>query len=551
MSNIITLKKNNQKEIDWDNVEISNELISSIPLESAVEYRFVPFREEGGVLSIAMVDFEDRDSQNALRFYIDKQNKKALIYKVSEELFPTILNKLKSPEIEISKAVESFKKESEESRQKKPVKASRSGDGQLNVIQEAPVAKMVEVIIKNAIEGGSSDIHIEPLEKKVRIRYRVDGVLHSSLFLPKNIGPAVVSRVKILSNLKIDEKRKPQDGRFRIKKGEEFIDFRVSTFPVSQGEKVVMRILDKDDNLINLKTLGFMGRDLEKINEVTTEPYGIILITGPTGSGKSTTLYSLLRILNKEGTNIVTLEDPVEYVLEGVSQSQVRPEIDYTFASGLRSILRQDPDIIMVGEIRDSETAELTVHAALTGHLVLSTLHTNTAIGAVSRLVDMGTKSFLLSSALKIVIGQRLVRRICNNCKKERKGISQEVIAMVKQELKDIPEDVLKDYLGYNPLKEPEKIKFYEGQGCRNCGDQGMKGRILISEIFDVNKEIAQMIGDSKDEYSLLNATQKDGFTTMKQDGMIKVLKGETTIEEIQRVTDDTSGKEVISAKGE
>jgi type IV pilus assembly protein PilB len=545
MPNNIILKTETKKIEEWDNINIPNELIESIPLESAIRYKFSPYAEEDGFLKVAIVDIEDSDAKNALKFYLDKQNKKAFVYQVSEEVFEVIVDKLKNPEAEISKAVESFKKESEEIEKRGKGKL-KLGEGNLNVIQEAPVTKMVEVIIKNAIEGGSSDIHIEPLEEKIRIRYRVDGVLHSSFFLPKNIGPAIVSRVKILSNLKIDEKRKPQDGRFRIEEDDGFIDFRVSTFPVSQGEKVVMRILDKDDSLINLQTLGFFGRDLERINRVITEPYGIVLITGPTGSGKSTTLYSLLKMLNKEGVNIVTLEDPVEYVLEGVSQSQVRPEIDYTFASGLRSILRQDPDVVMVGEIRDSETAELAVHAALTGHLVLSTLHTNTAIGAVSRLMDMGIKSFLLASALKITIGQRLVRRICKNCKGEKDKISEEIKSIILNNLKDVPEKEIISYLGYNPLKEPEKIKLYEGQGCRECGEKGMKGRILISEIFDINKKISQMISDSEDEYNLLEASKKDGFTSMKQDGIMKVLKGETTIEEIQRVTDDEGDIELV-----
>jgi type II secretory ATPase GspE/PulE/Tfp pilus assembly ATPase PilB-like protein len=254
-------------------------------------------------------------------------------------------------------------------------------------------------------------------------------------------------------------------------------------------------------------------------------------------------------MLNKEGVNIVTLEDPVEYVLEGVGQSQVRPDIGYTFASGLRSILRQDPDIVMVGEIRDSETAELAIHAALTGHLVLSTLHTNTAIGAVSRLVDMGIKSFLLSSALKVVVGQRLVRRICENCKQEKEKISGEVLKMIKSELDGVSEEAMIDYLGYNPLKEPDKIKFFKGKGCRECGEKGMKGRILISEIFDINQKIAQAVGDNADEYELLELSQEDGFTNMKQDGILKVLKGETTIEEIQRVTDDENEEEVIETR--
>jgi type IV pilus assembly protein PilB len=548
MQDRIIFKNEEPKKIEeWDRFKISNDLAESISLDSVIKYKFAPFDKKEDYLEVAMVDPEDNDSLSSLKFYLEKQQKKALVYKVSKEVFDVIVNKFKNPEIEISKAIESFKKEEEAIKQKRTLKKSKKSDTE--EIQEAPVTKMVEVIIKNAIEGGSSDIHIEPLEEKIRVRYRVDGVLHSSLFLPKNIGPAIISRVKILSNLKIDEKRKPQDGRFRIEEKDKFIDFRVSTFPVSQGEKVVMRILDKDDTLINLQTLGFFGRDLEKITKVIKEPYGVALVTGPTGSGKSTTLYSLLKMLNKEGVNIVTLEDPVEYVLEGVGQSQVRPDIGYTFASGLRSILRQDPDIVMVGEIRDSETAELAIHAALTGHLVLSTLHTNTAIGAVSRLVDMGIKSFLLSSALKVVVGQRLVRRICKNCKQEREKISGEVLKMMKNELQGVSEESMVDYLGYNPIKEPEKIKFYEGKGCRECGEKGMKGRILISEIFDINQKIAQAIGDSADEYELLRLSQEDGFTNMKQDGILKVLKGETTIEEIQRVTDDENEEEIIEAR--
>lgn len=548
MQDRIIFKNEEPKKIEeWDRFKIDGDLVESISLDSVIKYKFAPFDKKEDYLEVAMVDLEDNDSLSSLKFYLEKQQKKALVYKVSKEVFDVIVNKFKNPEIEISKAIESFKKEEEALKQKKFTKKAQKNEDE--EIQEAPVTKMVEVIIKNAIEGGSSDIHIEPLEEKIRVRYRVDGVLHSSLFLPKNIGPAIISRVKILSNLKIDEKRKPQDGRFRIEEKGKFIDFRVSTFPVSQGEKAVMRILDKDDTLINLQTLGFFGRDLEKITKVIKEPYGVALVTGPTGSGKSTTLYSLLKMLNKEGVNIVTLEDPVEYVLEGVGQSQVRPDIGYTFASGLRSILRQDPDIVMVGEIRDSETAELAIHAALTGHLVLSTLHTNTAIGAVSRLVDMGIKSFLLSSALKVVIGQRLVRRICKNCKQEREKISGEVLKMMRNELQGVSEESIVDYLGYNPIKEPEKIKLYEGKGCRECGEKGMKGRILISEIFDINQKIAQAIGDSADEYELLKLSQKDGFTNMKQDGILKVLKGETTIEEIQRVTDDENEEEVIEAR--
>ncbi|MFO7807329.1 MAG: GspE/PulE family protein [Candidatus Moraniibacteriota bacterium] len=543
----IELQKNNEN-INWDEVEIPGELSGTVSLESVNKFKFIPFKEGDDYLGVAVVDFNNAGTKNALNFYESKKGKKIKVYEVSEEIFEMLLKKFKNPKAEIDQALRVFEKENKEDK-KEEIKARKTKKGDLNVLQESPVAKIVEVIIKNAMDGGSSDIHIEPLEDKVRVRFRVDGVLHSSLFLPPKVGPAVVSRVKILSNLKIDEKRKPQDGRFRIKENGQSIDFRISTFPVSNGEKVVMRILDKDEGLVNLEKLGFVGRDLRVIKESAQEPYGIILITGPTGSGKSTTLYALLRMLNEEGVNIVTLEDPVEYVLDGVSQSQVRPEIDYTFASGLRSILRQDPDIVMVGEIRDSETAELAVHAALTGHLVLSTLHTNTSIGAIPRLIDMGIKSFLLSSSLRMVVGQRLVRRICDNCKTQKDGVASSMKKMIKKEIGDLPRESLGS-LEYN-ASEMENFNLYQGEGCRKCSQQGMKGRLSISEVLDVNKKMSQMIGNEAGYHELLKAAREDGFTSMKQDGIIKALEGKTTIEEVQRVTEDESGEEAIAAKGE
>ncbi|MDZ7612239.1 MAG: GspE/PulE family protein [Candidatus Moranbacteria bacterium] len=544
----IELQKKNSVDVDWDKLEIPEEVASSISMEAVDKYQFIPFREEDDFLDIAVVDYENVNTQNALKFFANKKEKKVRAFQIDKEIFDLLIEKLNNPKVEIDKALESFEKESKEDNEALS-QAKKKKKEKMNVLQEAPVAKIVEVIIKNAIDGGSSDIHIEPLEDNVRVRFRVDGVLHSSLFLPSKIGPAVVSRIKILSNLKIDEKRKPQDGRFRIKEEGQSIDFRISTFPVSNGEKVVMRILDKDEGLTSLGDLGFVGRDLNAVKEAIKEPYGIILITGPTGSGKSTTLYAILRMLNEVGVNIVTLEDPVEYVLDGVSQSQVRPEIDYTFASGLRSILRQDPDIVMVGEIRDTETAELAVHAALTGHLVLSTLHTNTAIGAVPRLIDMGIQSFLLSSALRLVVGQRLVRRICSNCKTEKESISNPVKEMINKEIGNLPKESLGG-IEYD-VNSQDNYGLYYGKGCRTCSNQGMKGRVSISEVLDVNKRISQMIGDESGYHELIKAARKDGFTTMKQDGIIKALEGKTTIEEVQRVTEDDSGEEMISAKGE
>ncbi len=340
-------------------------------------------------------------------------------------------------------------------------KDSEDGKKREEVLKDAPVTKLVQVIISHAIEGHASDIHIEPMDHDYRVRYRVDGVLHVSLILPKGIGPVVISRIKILANLKIDEKRKPQDGRFRLVSGGKEIDFRVSTLPVIDGEKIVLRILDKEEGVSNIASLGLMGSANENMMLAIKETYGMILLTGPTGSGKSTTLYALLKILNNEERNIITLEDPIEYELEGLNQSQIKPEIGYTFASGLRTILRQDPNIIMVGEIRDAETAELAVHAALTGHLMFSTLHTNTAIGAIPRLIDMGIEPFLLSSSLRLVAAQRLVRKICEECKEEEK-VADSVKAQLIEELKDVSEEELKKY-GVDLKAE---VKLYHGKGC-------------------------------------------------------------------------------------
>src|SRR4029077_5863514 len=287
------------------------------------------------------------------------------------------------------------------------------------VIEEAPIIKIVEVILSNAIEANASDIHIEPSEKDVRVRYRIDGILHTSLMLPKSVQPSIVTRIKILSNLKIDESRLPQDGRFHMDTGKKSVDLRVSILPLIYGEKIVMRILDKSTKAPTLDQLGVRGRGLNWITENIKKTHGIFLITGPTGSGKSTTLYSILSILNTPTVNIITLEDPVEYFIEGVNQSQINPDIGLTFASGLRSILRQDPNIVMVGEIRDKETAEIAVHAALTGHLLFSTLHTNNSIGAMPRLIDMGIEPFLLVASVNVVAAQRLVRKICPHCRKE------------------------------------------------------------------------------------------------------------------------------------
>jgi len=536
-----------EKKIEWSQVEIDEKIPKLISVESLEKYKFIPFDINKEYVNVAVVDSLDFNSQNALRFFARKNKKNVKVFKITEDEFNILLGKFKDPSGEIEKAVSQYEEgEKEIELNRSPAKSK----DKFGVLKDAPVAKMVEVIIKNAIDGKASDIHIEPLDDSVRVRFRVDGMLYNSITLPKKIGPAVVSRIKILSNLKIDEKRKPQDGRFRIKDLGRTIDFRVSSLPTSYGEKIVMRILDTKAGLVKLDQLGIEGREREILERMIQQPHGIILVTGPTGSGKSTSLYSALRMLNRIDINIITLEDPVEYVVEGINQSQVRPEIEYTFASGLRSILRQDPDVIMVGEIRDEETAELAIHAALTGHLVLSTLHTNSAVGAIARLVDMGIQPFLMASSLNLLMAQRLVRRICPKCKTEVEDIPKEAREVIQTEVRKMPEAAIKK-VDKNATSETLKIKAYKGKGCNHCGDSGMKGRVGIYEVIEVNKTISKLIGDNAREADIEKAAEEDGYTTMKQDGIIKVLQGMTTIEEVQRVTEDNSGEEAIDAKGE
>jgi len=398
----------------------------------------------------------------------------------------------------------------------------------------------VQVIISHAIEGHASDIHIEPMEKDYRVRFRVDGLLHMSLTIPKEIGPVVISRIKILSNLKIDEKRKPQDGRFKLEHNGNSIDFRVSTLPVIDGEKIVMRILDKTKGVADIESMGLIGSALENMRKSIMETYGMILMTGPTGSGKSTTLYGMLKILNNDERNIITLEDPIEYNIEGLNQSQIKPEIGYTFASGLRTILRQDPNIIMVGEIRDAETAELAVHAALTGHLMFSTLHTNTAVGSIPRLIDMGIEPFLLASSLRLVMSQRLVRRICENCKSEVQ-VSESFKAGVLKEIESISKEELAKY----DLDLSKGVIFSKGAGCNACSGTGLVGRLAIFEVVQVTESMKTIIIEKRGSEILLGAERdKSGILTIRQDGILKALKGLTTMEEIERVTEGKSALE-------
>lgn len=395
------------------------------------------------------------------------------------------------------------------------------------VIKEAPIAKIVTTVLEFAMKSRASDVHIEPLEERTRVRYRIDGILHEKLVLPKKIHDALVSRIKILSDMKIDEKRIPQDGRFNFQADNDEVDLRVSTLPTVHGEKVVMRLLKKSGAVPTLSELGLRGRALKNLEEAVLRPHGIILVTGPTGSGKTTTLYSVLSRINTVKVNVLTLEDPVEYQISGVNQVQINPQAGLTFASGLRSFLRQDPNVIMVGEVRDEETAELAVQASLTGHLVFSTLHTNSASGALPRLLDMKAEPYLLASTITAIVGQRVARKACESCKKSYVP-SPEVIADIRQVLGKLwPEDAA------------ARAVLYKGEGCQQCGTTGYKGRVGIFEVLPVSEKVGRLILEHAASSEIEKTAVEEGMITMKQDGYLKVLEGITSIDEILRVAQE------------
>ncbi len=404
--------------------------------------------------------------------------------------------------------------------------------------QDLPIIRIVDTLLEYAIFEGASDIHIEPTEKDILVRYRVDGILRDVMKLPKNLQPGITARIKILSDLKIDEHRLPQDGRFKISTAEYKISFRVSIIPVFDGEKIVLRLLNESAKILTLEQIGFQLDALEKVKANVKKPQGMILVTGPTGSGKTTTLYTLMNMVNDPGVNISTVEDPIEYRMPRINQSQVNPKIGFTFANGLRSLLRQDPNIIMVGEIRDGETAEIATHAAMTGHLVLSTLHTNDAVTTLPRLAEMGVPPFLISSTTNIVIAQRLVRKICSNCIHSY-TLSKKAIEDLRKKINlDKIFEVLERQGIIISAKTPvESLLFYEGKGCKLCNKTGYKGRIGIFEVLDITKDIAQMIVNQESSSKIMDLAISKGMLTMIQDGFIKAKNGVTTIAEILRAT--------------
>jgi len=510
--------------VDLRQVEIPPDVIKIVPRSTAEKNLLIPFEKKGPNLKLAMSDPSDIQTRERIRFttgfkvqpYVAlsfriKEKLEEIYGKVEEEFF----SKIKS---EILK--ESAEKEGEETVELTGIKGQVvSLDDLKSLASQAPIVKLVNALILEALKKGASDIHVEPFEKEVRIRYRVDGVLQEVAKYQPDIKDAVVARIKVMSGLDIAEKRLPQDGRMKARYQGREIDFRVSTVPTVYGEKVVLRILDKGALKLDLSQLGLEEREYELLKKGILSPYGMVLVTGPTGSGKTTTLYSSLLTLNKPEVNIMTVEDPVEYNLYGINQVQVNPEIGLNFARALRAFLRQDPDIIMVGEIRDTETAEIAVESALTGHLVLSTLHTNDAPSTVTRLVEMGIEPFLVSSSVILVIAQRLARKICPHCK----------------ELYTYPEEVLKE-VGFTP-EEIKSLKTYRGRGCEKCDYTGYRGRVALYEVMEVVPEIRDAIVKGKNADEIRKIAKRHGMRTLREIGRIKIAKGITTPEEVLRVT--------------
>ncbi|MCX6799902.1 MAG: GspE/PulE family protein [Candidatus Falkowbacteria bacterium] len=514
-------------------IKIKDTALNVIPIEVAENYNTVCYEADDKLMKVGMVNPNEFKAIGALDFLAKKKGLKIEYYLISEGSYKHALKQYQSMSREVVSALQA---KEEEEKELVEIKEKEVESVELEeVVKSAPVTKIVSVIIRHAVDGKASDIHIEPLLRETRVRYRIDGILHTSLVLPKNIHYAVVARIKVLAGLQLDETRIPQEGRIRLLINNKEIDFRISIIPLVDTEKVVMRILDVTAGAPTLEELGFEGREAKVIKENIKRTYGIFLITGPTGSGKSTTLFSILNLLNKEEINISTLEDPVEYYIQGVNQSQIRPKLGYTFASGLRTLLRQDPDVMMVGEIRDNETAELGIHSALTGHLVLSTLHTNNAIGAIPRLVDMNAEKFLLASTINVILAQRLVRRVCVSCK-VKVETPEHVITKIQENLKKIPEKILKARLGKLDIN---KLEFFKGKGCARCGNTGYSGRLAIAEIIDIDDKLRKIIYDPQRALSIEDVKETQDFVNLTQDGYIKALQGRTTLEEILRVVQE------------
>lgn len=523
--NLATLDKITQAKAELLNMPfvkvadkaISVDTLNLIPEAAARRYRIIPFDKAGDELLVAMADpldiqiiqFIEKRSGMRIKPYLALPED--ILKAITDQYGQNLTSEVNSALNEVASV--------------KPQEVEGP-----EILREAPVTNIVNQLLEYAVKSRASDIHIEPQEDRTRVRYRIDGILSEKILLPKVVHDALVSRIKILSVLKIDEKRLPQDGRFTFTLGQKVVDLRISTVPTVFGEKVVMRLLPKTTMAPTLLELGLRGSSLKSLEFQLNRSHGIILICGPTGSGKTTTLYSILTKISTTRVNIVTIEDPVEYQIHGVNQVQVNSQVGLTFASALRSFLRQDPNIIMVGEIRDTETAELAIQAALTGHQVFSTVHTNSASGAPPRLLDMGVEPFLLTSALNAIVGQRVVRKICERCRMEFEA-SPEVVENVKAVLGNLEPVSIRN--------SPVSMKLFKGKGCNFCANTGYLGRIGIFEALVVSESIAKLILEHSSSSSIEQEAVKLGMVTLKQDGYLKVLEGVTTMEEVLRVAQD------------
>lgn len=536
--------------VDLMETSIPESIIAEVPIDNLKKYKTVPFERDETSVKLAMLDpFDIQATQALQRRY--PPNTRVVVYITTEDGLNFVLDRRIGDVMssEVTEALEDVDV---------PVQEISEDPNLIDSIdlKNAPVARIVNSIMQYAVTSKSSDIHVEPMETRLRVRFRIHGMMTERLSLPKTLAPAVISRVKIMSNLKIDEKRVPQDGRFQVKVKNMKVDIRVSVMPTIHGEKVVMRLLESDTSGITLESTGLRGNGYKIFLDALSVTNGIVLVTGPTGSGKTRTLACALIKVNDPAVNIISLENPVEIRVPGVTQVQINPDVGLTFANGLRSVLRQDPDIVMVGEIRDQETAELAIQASLTGHLVLSTLHTNSAPAAIPRLLDMGMEPYLLASTIRVLVAQRLPRKICTHCIEAVPALPEEVETLVKS-LSSIKNFNLVKYLtqviaakkmkgedGSAVLKPPEVgsdgnpiVYVYKGAGCDRCGGSGYSGRIGIFEVLDVTDKISRMVMESVTAQDIENEAKENGMITMVQDGYLKVLEGITSIEEVLRVS--------------
>lgn len=510
----------NVEYIDLAQNAISPEILTKIPESVARHYTLIPVEMRDGKLAVAMKDPMDLQ---IIEFLETKTGDEIHPMMADEDSINNAISEMYS--VGIEREVRAALKESEKDAAR-VTQNIETVDDLRKAVESAPVARIVSTIFEYAIKVGASDVHIEPGPNHTRIRYRIDGILRERLALPRRVHDSVVSRIKILSSMKIDERRIPLDGRFTYSLDDQVVDMRVSTLPTMHGEKVVARLLRKSTKVPTLEELGLRGLALKQFKEVIRKPNGIVLVTGPTGSGKTTTLRTAVSMVNSTDVNIVTLEDPVEYEIPGINQVQTNEQAGLTFASGLRSFLRQDPDIILVGEIRDSETMQLAIQASLTGHLVFSTLHTNSASGTLPRLMDMGAEPFLLASTMELVLAQRLVRILCPDCRKEHKATPEE-LEKIREMLSDLADK-------YAPAEK--EISIYQAQGCSKCNDTGYIGRMGVFEVLVVSEKIGRLILERETADTIEKAAIESGMIRMLQDGILKVLDGTTTLAEILRV---------------